>query len=106
MAVSIAQKVQKFLVGRCAEMPAWAGVGKLARESSSPGMGYGMVPYDDTTLFYYLDRFCKAERRDILALFQGSVDALAKQTRDTPVRLTENIGMLAACSRSPLPGAR
>ena len=28
--VSIAQKVQKFLGHRCAEMPAWAGVAKLA----------------------------------------------------------------------------
>ena len=33
------------------------------------------------------------------ALFQGKVDALAKQTRDTPVRLTENIGMFARCYR-------
>ena len=93
--VSIAQKVQKFLVGRCAEMPAWAGVGKLSPEEFITRHGVWNGTYDDTTLFYYLDEFCKQNGKDILALFQGSVDALAKQTRDTPVRLTENIGMLA-----------
>jgi len=93
--VSIAQKVQKFLVGRCAEMPAWAGVGKLSPEEFIARHGVWNGTYDDTTLFYYLDEFCKQNGKDVLALFQGSVDALAKQTRDTPVRLTENIGMLA-----------
>ncbi len=93
--VSIAQKVQKFLGHRCAEMPAWAGVAKLAPDEFISRHGVWNGTYDDTTLFYYLDEFCKQNGKDVLALFQGTVDALEKSTRDSSIRLTENIGMLA-----------
>ena len=93
--VSIAQKVQKFLSHRCAEMPAWAGVGKLSPDEFIARHGVWNGTYDDTTLFYYLDEFCKQNGKDVLALFQGTVDALEKMTRDSSIRLTENIRMLA-----------
>ena len=93
--VSIAQKVQRFLSHRCTEMPAWAGVAKLAPDEFISRHGVWNGTYDDTTLFYYLDEFCKQNGKDVLALFQGTVDALEKSTRDTPIRLTDNIGMLA-----------
>ena len=63
--VSIAQKVQKFLAGRCAEMPAWAGVGKLSPEEFVTRHGVWNGTYDDTTLFYYLDEFCKQNAKDL-----------------------------------------
>ncbi|TAG83476.1 MAG: ATPase, partial [Betaproteobacteria bacterium] len=50
--VSIAQKVQKFLSHRCAEMPAWAGVAKLAPDEFIARHGAWNGTYDDTTLFY------------------------------------------------------
>ena len=93
--VSIAQKVQKFLSYRCTEMPAWAGVGKLSPDEFIARHGVWNGTYDDTTLFYYLDEFCKQNGKDVLALFQGTVDALEKMTRDSSIRLTDNIGMLA-----------
>ncbi len=93
--VSIARKVQNFLSHRCVEMPAWAGVGKLSAEEFIARHGVWNGTYDDATLFYYLDEFCKQNAKDVLALFQGTVDALDKSTRDTPLRLIENIGMLA-----------
>ncbi|TAG81912.1 MAG: AAA family ATPase [Betaproteobacteria bacterium] len=93
--VSIAQKVQKFLAGRCVDMPAWAGVAKLSPEEFIARHGVWNGTYDDTTLFYYLDEFCKQNAKDLLALFQTTVDALEKATRDTPVRIQQNIDMLA-----------
>jgi len=93
--VSIAQKVQKFLSFRCTEMPVWAGVGKLSPDEFIARHGVWNGTYDDTTLFYYLDEFCKQNGKDVLALFQGTVDALEKMTRDSSIRLTDNIGMLA-----------
>jgi SpoVK/Ycf46/Vps4 family AAA+-type ATPase len=92
--VSIAQKVQKFLASRCVEMPAWAGVAKLSPEEFIARHGVWNGTYDDTTLFYYLDEFCKQNTKDLLALFQTTVDALEKATRDTPVRIQQNIEML------------
>ena len=93
--VSIAQKVQKFLGHRCIEMPAWAGVAKLAPDEFIARHGVWNGTYDDTTLFYYLDEFCKQNSKDVLSLLQCTVDALAKSTRETPIRLQQNIGMLA-----------
>lgn len=92
--VSVVQKVQKFLTHRCVDMPAWAGVGKLSPEEFIARHGVWNGTYDDGTLFYYLDEFCKQNAKDLLALFQGTVDALDKTTRGVPMRLTENIGML------------
>lgn len=92
--VSVAQKVQKFLGARCVEMPAWAGVNKLAPDEFVARHGVWNGTYDDTTLFYYLDEFCKQNAKDLLALFQTTVDALEKATRDTPVRIEQNIEML------------
>jgi SpoVK/Ycf46/Vps4 family AAA+-type ATPase len=88
--VSIAQKVQKFLAHRCTDMPAWAGVAKLSPQEFIARHGLWNGTYDDTTLFYYLDEFCKQNTKDILALFQTTVDALDKSTRDS-----DNIQMLA-----------
>ena len=93
--VSIAQKVQKFLGHRCTDMPAWAGVAKLSPEEFIARHGLWNGTYDDTTLFYYLDEFCKQNAKDLLAMFQTTVDALDKSTRDVPVRMSENIDMLA-----------
>ncbi len=93
--VSIAQKVQKFLAHRCTDMPAWAGVAKLSPEEFITRHGLWNGTYDDTTLFYYLDEFCKQNTKDLLALFQTTVDALDKATRDVPVRISDNIEMLA-----------
>ncbi len=92
--VSVAQKIQKFLANRCDEMPAWAGVSKLTPEEFVSRHGVWNGTYDDTTLFYYLDEFCKQNTKDLLALFQTTVDALEKSTRDTPVRIQQNIEML------------
>ncbi len=93
--ISIAQKVQKFLAHRCTDMPAWAGVAKLSPEEFIARHGLWNGTYDDTTLFYYLDEFCKQNTKDLLALFQTTVDALDKATRDVPVRISDNIEMLA-----------
>jgi SpoVK/Ycf46/Vps4 family AAA+-type ATPase len=93
--VSIAQKVQKFLASRCVDMPAWAGVAKLSPEEFIARHGVWNGTYDDTTLFYYLDEFCKQNAKDVLALFHATTEALDKATRDTPVRVAQNIDMLA-----------
>jgi SpoVK/Ycf46/Vps4 family AAA+-type ATPase len=93
--VSITQKVQKFLASRCVDMPAWAGVAKLSPEEFIARHGVWNGTYDDTTLFYYLDEFCKQNAKDVLALFHATTEALDKATRDTPVRIAQNIDMLA-----------
>lgn len=93
--VSIVHKVQRFLAGRCVDMPAWAGVAKLSPEEFITRHGVWNGTYDDTTIFYYLDEFCKQNAKDLLALFQTTVDALEKSTRHSPVRIQQNIETLA-----------
>jgi SpoVK/Ycf46/Vps4 family AAA+-type ATPase len=93
--VSVTQKVQKFLASRCVDMPAWAGVAKLSPDEFIARHGVWNGTYDDTTLFYYLDEFCKQHAKDVLALFHATVEALDKATRDAPVRIAQNIDMLA-----------
>lgn len=92
--ISVVQKLQRFLASRCVDMPAWAGVNKLTPEEFIARHGIWNGTYDDTTLFYYLDEFCKQNAKDLLALFQTTVDALEKSTRDMPVRIEHNIEML------------
>ena len=41
----------------CADAPAWAGVADLSPQAFSDRHGLWNGPYDDTSLFYYLDEF-------------------------------------------------
>ena len=88
-------RLQAFLARRCADAPAWAGAGDLAPAAFLERHGVWNGPYDDSSLFYYLDEFVKLNGKDLLASFQSTVEACERRLAGQPIRLVRNIGMLA-----------
>lgn len=87
-------RLQAFLGRRCAESPAWAGVAGLAPAAFLERHGSWNGPYDDVTLFYYLDEFVKLNGKDLLAAFQATVEACDRQLVGKLIRLEHNVGLL------------
>ena len=88
-------RLQTFLVRRCADAPAWAGAAELSPQAFIERHGVWNGPYDDSSLFYYLDEFVKLNGKDLLSVFRATVDACDRQLAGRPVRLVRNIEMLA-----------
>ncbi len=88
-------RLQTFLGRRCADAPAWAGVADLSPQVFSDRHGLWNGPYDDTSLFYYLDEFVKTNGKDLLGVFRATVAACDRQLTGQTVRLVRNIEMLA-----------
>ncbi len=91
---AVAARLQRYLSLRCADMPAWAQVSELSPAEFIARHAVWNGTYDDTTLFYFLDEYCKQNSKDILALFQNTVAGLERQARKEPLRIGRNIKLL------------
>ncbi|MET0506837.1 MAG: AAA family ATPase [Burkholderiaceae bacterium] len=88
-------RLQQYLAHRCIEAPAWAGIAALEPADLVARHGIWNGPYDDASLFYYLDEFVKLNGKDMLSVFQATVDAVDRRLAGQSVRLVRNIDMLA-----------
>ncbi|MCX8099331.1 MAG: ATP-binding protein [Casimicrobiaceae bacterium] len=90
----VVTRLQRFLSQRCADLPAWAGVGSLSPEAFVAKYCIWNGTYDDTTVFYFLDEYCKQNPKEVLALLQTTADALERAVRKEPPRIAENVALL------------
>ncbi len=91
----VLSRLQSFLARRCAEAPAWVGVGALAPADFMARHGAWNGLYDDATVFYYLDEYVKVSAKDLLAVFQATVHELDARLAGQSIRLVDNIDMLS-----------
>jgi SpoVK/Ycf46/Vps4 family AAA+-type ATPase len=101
-------KLKDFVTKRCAEAPAWLDAPKLGGEDFMLRHGAWNGLYDDTSFYYYLDEFVKLYSKEMLQVFQSTVQSLDARLAKSRIRLVENIDMLSAvlglsdCERSLL----
>lgn len=88
-------RVQRFLAARCADMPAWKGAARLTPEEFLERHGQWNSAFDESALFYYLDEYVKHHAKDMFAVFDVSVAALAARLDGERVLLVRNIDMLS-----------
>jgi SpoVK/Ycf46/Vps4 family AAA+-type ATPase len=88
-------RVQRFLAGRCAENEGWKGTAELTPQAFLNKHGSWNGTYDDGTVFYYLDEYVKQHAKDLLAVFQATVDVLAERLHGHSMLLEQNIELLA-----------
>ena len=93
--LAVLGRLQHFLSRRCAEAPAWAGVGELSAADFMGRHGNWNGLYDDASIYYYLDEFVKINGKDLLAVFQATVRETEARLGSQPIRLVENIDMLS-----------
>jgi SpoVK/Ycf46/Vps4 family AAA+-type ATPase len=101
-------KLKEFVTKRCAEAPAWIDASKLAAEDFMLRHGSWNGLYDDSSFYYYLDEFVKLYAKEMLQVFQSTIQNLDSRLAKSRIRLVENIDMLSAvlglsdCERSLL----
>jgi len=88
-------RLQAYVARRCAEAPAWAGAGELSLDEFMQRHGAWNGLYDDTALHYYLDEFVKFHGKELLRVFQLSVERFDARLGKSRIRLSENIDMLS-----------
>lgn len=102
------ERLQTYIARRCAEAPAWAGAADLSPDEFMARYGVWSGLYDDTSMYYYLDEFVKLHGKELQATFQVSIERFERRLAREPVRLVDNIAMLARvldlsdCERSIL----
>lgn len=89
------EKLKKFIDKRCHELEAWKGIEELSIDDFLAKHGQWNGLYDDTSLFYFLDEFVKLNGKDVLALFQHTVQQIDDRLSDRGNRLSDNIQRLS-----------
>ena len=88
-------RLQAFMTRRCAEAASWQGIDRLSHEEFVARHGSWNGLYDDAAFYYYLDEYVKQHAKDLLGVFRTTVEALDARLSGVPVRLIDNVDLLA-----------
>ncbi len=88
-------RLRDFLARRCAGNEAWKGVESLDARTLLARYGAWRGPYEEGTLFFYLDEYAKDQPKDLLAVLAVTRDWLAHALRKQSTLVEKNIDALA-----------
>ena len=88
-------RVRAFLLKRCKGSPHWRGHELLADEAFIERHGAWRGPYDEGTLFFYLDEYVKDSPKDLLAVLSNTCDWLSRRLKKQSALVQKNIDHLA-----------
>lgn len=93
--VSVLRRLREFLQRRCADNELWANQHKLADKAFLAQHGVWRGPYEEGTLFFYLDDYVKDAPKDVLTLLSVTGDWLSEAVRKQSTLVEKNIDALA-----------
>jgi SpoVK/Ycf46/Vps4 family AAA+-type ATPase len=93
--VSVLQRLREFLGRRVKEHEAWHGHDQLDDVVFLERHGWWRGPYEEGTLFFYLDEYIKDAPKDLLAVLGTTAEWLGQQLRDGETLVEKNVGLLA-----------
>jgi SpoVK/Ycf46/Vps4 family AAA+-type ATPase len=93
--LGVAIRLQKFMVARCVEHPAWQGSVNLSPAEFMARFAHFNGTGDDATLYYYIDEFAKQNTKDLFAVFRASIDAIGERIAGKRLLLADNVALLA-----------
>jgi AAA+ superfamily predicted ATPase len=88
-------RVRGFLGKRCKGSPPWRGHELLADEAFLERHGIWHGPYDEGSLFFYLDEYVKDAHKDLLAALSNTCDWLTRRLKRESALVQKNIDALA-----------
>jgi SpoVK/Ycf46/Vps4 family AAA+-type ATPase len=88
-------RLRGFLKVRCRGNPAWRGHDALTDEGFIHRHGVWSGPYEEGTLFFYLDEFAKDSAKDLMAVLGATCERLARQLKKESNLVQKNIDALA-----------
>ncbi len=88
-------RVRGFLAQRCKGNPQWKGHEALSDEAFMERHGPWRGPYEEGTLFFYIDEYIKDAPKDLLTVMATSCDWLARRLKKESTLVEKNIDALA-----------
>ncbi len=88
-------RVRGFLAQRCKGNPQWKGHEQLSDEAFMERHGPWRGPYEEGTLFFYIDEYIKDAPKDLLTVLAQSCDWLARRLKKESTLVEKNIDALA-----------
>ncbi len=88
-------RLRGFLLKRCKGSPHWRGQDLLSDEDFVERHGCWRGPYDEGTLFFYIDEYIKDAPKDLLAVLSNTCEWLARRLKKQSALVQKNIDDLA-----------
>jgi SpoVK/Ycf46/Vps4 family AAA+-type ATPase len=88
-------RVREFLVRRCATNETWKGAEALSGPEFLLKYGMWRGPYEEGTLFFYLDEYAKDQPKDLISLLSVTGDWLTHALKKQSTLVEKNIDSLA-----------
>ena len=91
----VLSRVRGFLKQRCKNNPQWKGHELLSDEAFLKRYGPWRGPYEEGTLFFYVDEYIKDAPKDLLTVLATTCDWLARRLKKESTLVQKNIDSLA-----------
>ncbi|MGO4395019.1 ATP-binding protein [Variovorax sp. M-6] len=91
----VLQRLREFLVRRCVGNEIWKGVEAYDGRTLLDRHGVWRGPYEEGTLFFYLDEYAKDQPKDLLSVLSVTRDWLTHALRKQSTLVEKNIDALA-----------
>lgn len=91
----VLQRLREFLGRRCAGNEVWKGVDQMDNRTLLERHGVWRGPYEEGTLFFYLDEYVKDQPKDLLTVLSVTRDWLTQALRKQSTLVEKNIDALA-----------
>ncbi|MBL8345960.1 MAG: AAA family ATPase [Rubrivivax sp.] len=88
-------RVRSYLRERCKGNALWRGHDQLADEAFIEKYGPWRGPYEEGTLFFYIDEYIKDSPKDLLTVLGASCDWIARRLKKEHTLVEKNIDALA-----------
>jgi SpoVK/Ycf46/Vps4 family AAA+-type ATPase len=92
--VTMLHRLRVFLKRRCASQASWRGHDALSDADFVQRHGLWRGPYDEASLFFYLDEYIKDSPKDFMAVLQSTVDWLDRDLKQQSALVETNIDAL------------
>jgi SpoVK/Ycf46/Vps4 family AAA+-type ATPase len=92
---SVLRRVREFLGRRCKDNAHWKGHEALSDEAFVQRYGAWRGPYEEGTLFFYLDEYVKDAPKDLLAVLGATAEWLERSLKKESTLVQKNIDALA-----------
>lgn len=93
--VSVLHRLRRWLVLRVAGHEAWLGHEPLSGREFLDRFAVWHGPYDEATLFFYLDDYAREMPKDLMAVLSATAQWLAHTLKKQSTRVQKNIDVLA-----------
>lgn len=93
--VSVLARLREFLARRCAGNELWRGHDALGATDFLARYGVWRGPYDEATLYFFLDEYAKDQPKDLISVLSATGDWLSHSLKRQSTLVEKNINALA-----------